>query len=81
MSYCINLSNPEYIALREQAAETEDILRAKIIDWQNKNSTDRFPSLKEIGVKDKKDAVQYDLKVINALVNLSLSKETKRTRK
>ena len=53
MSYCINLSNPEYIALREQAAETEDILRAKIIDWQNKNSTDRFPSLKEIGVKEK----------------------------
>ena len=67
MSFCINLLNPEYIALREQAAETEDILRAKVIDWQNKNNTDRFPSLKEIGVKDKRDIVQYDLKAINAL--------------
>ena len=74
--YCINENNPEFIALAEKSVQPNDVLKAKISIWQRENNTDKFPTLKQIGIEERKDIVQYDLKVINALEKISAIRET-----
>jgi len=74
--YCINERNSEFIALAEKSAQPNDVLKAKISIWQEENNTDKFPTLKQIGIEERKDIVQYDLKAIGALNSIVGIRET-----
>lgn len=51
--YCINERNPEFVALAEKSIEPNDVLKAKISIWQEENNTDKFPTLKQIGIEER----------------------------
>jgi hypothetical protein len=53
MTYCINTSSKEFIDLKSKAAVNSDVLAAKIALWQQQNNTDKFPTLKELGIEER----------------------------
>ncbi len=53
MTYCIVTSSKEFKDLESKATVNSDVLAAKIALWQQQNNTDRFPTLKELGVEER----------------------------
>lgn len=51
--YCINERNPEFIALANKSVQPNDVLKAKISIWQEENNTDKFPTLKQLGIEER----------------------------
>ena len=50
MDKCINTKHPEFIKLAEQANINPLILKSKVGVWQEKNNSDDFPTLAELGI-------------------------------
>lgn len=50
MSNCINVNHPEFQSLIREANINPLILKSKVGVWQTANNTDRFPTLKELGI-------------------------------
>jgi hypothetical protein len=50
MDKCINTKHPEFIKLAEQANINPLILKSKVGVWQEKNNSDDFPTLQELGL-------------------------------
>ena len=53
MSYCIITTTPEFIELKNKANVSEDVLKAEIALWQQKNNTDEYPTLKQLGIEER----------------------------
>jgi hypothetical protein len=50
MDRCINISHPEFKELVRQSNINPLILKSKVGVWQEKNNTDKFPTLEELGI-------------------------------
>ena len=50
MDKCINTKHPEFIKLAKQANMNPLVLKSKIGVWQEKNNSDDFPTLEELGI-------------------------------
>ena len=50
---CINISHPDFTYLLQNSLVHADVLKAKISIWMDKNTTDRFPTLSELGLTPK----------------------------
>ena len=50
MDKCINVKHPEFIELAKQSGMNPLILKSKIGVWQEKNNSDDFPTLAELGI-------------------------------
>ena len=50
MDKCINTEHPEFIKLAKQANMNPLVLKSKIGVWQEKNNSDDFPTLEELGI-------------------------------
>jgi hypothetical protein len=53
MTYCIVTSSKEFKDLESKATVNSDVLAAKIALWQQQNNTDKFPTLKELGIEER----------------------------
>lgn len=51
MDRCININHPEFIALAKAANINPLILKSKVGVWQEKNGSDRFPTLEELNIE------------------------------
>lgn len=51
MDSCINIKHPEFVSLAKQSNINPLILKSKVGVWQEQNNTNRFPTLKELGIK------------------------------
>ncbi len=51
MDRCINISHPEFKELVRQSNINPLILKSKVGVWQEKNNTDKFPTLEQLGVR------------------------------
>ena len=52
MDKCINTKHPEFIKLAKQVNMNPLILKSKIGVWQEKNNSDDFPTLEELGINN-----------------------------
>lgn len=75
MDKCINTKHPEFIELAKQANMNPLVLKSKIGVWQERNNSDEFPTLEEILNPNE---VNYQLKIVNALINLTIPKSDTR---
>ena len=50
MDKCINTKHPEFIELAKQVNMNPLVLKSKIGVWQEKNNSDDFPTLEELGI-------------------------------
>jgi len=53
MSYCIITTTPEFIELKNKANVSDTVLKAEIALWQQKNNTDEYPTLKQLGIEER----------------------------
>ena len=67
--HCINISHPDYQALKNSAGIHPSALKAMISVWMDKNGNEKFPSLEQLGLskKDSKksEKVLYNKKKLN----------------
>lgn len=70
---CINIKHPEFLRLVEDTKIPSYDLDYLVAKWQEKNSTDRFPTANELlPTIGNQDNFQYQFKVVNyALANLT----------
>jgi len=72
MATCVNIKHPEFINLLEESGLSEGVLAAKAGVWMEENSTGIFPTLKDLGIKNREifyqtsqaKSVKADLKKI-----------------
>lgn len=72
MATCVNVKHPEFINLLEESGLSEPILAAKAGIWMEENNTGIFPTLKDLGIKNREifyqtsqaKSVKADLKKI-----------------
>ena len=50
MNKCINVGHPEFKKLVEQSKMNPLVLKSKVGVWQEKNNSDDFPTLEELGI-------------------------------
>ena len=50
MNKCININHPEFKKLVEESKMNPLILKSKVGVWQEKNNSDDFPTLEELGI-------------------------------
>jgi hypothetical protein len=62
MTYCINTSSKEFKDLESKATVNSDVLAAKIALWQQQNNTDKFPTLKELGIEERVTPIKPEIK-------------------
>jgi len=58
---CINKSHPDFITLQEEVNINPSILAAKIGIWMEENSTDEYPTAKDLGLETSQLNVDRDI--------------------
>lgn len=69
MERCVNINHPDFKKLMIEAGINPLVLKSKVGVWQEKNNTDEFPTLEEIGIKS--NQVNYNLKAVDILKDIN----------
>ena len=61
MGNCININHSEFKSLVERSGLNSIVLASKMGVWMDKNKTDEWPTLEQLGIDTKDDIVNIKL--------------------